>query len=83
MVKLSRVQWHEEGEDDKFNFKYLRFEMLLKMPIRQLFVVYRRACRSDTDLEVISTRPALTHQEPIRPQWEEGKVKDRARSPGL
>ena len=43
MEKLSRVQWHEEGRDDKFNFKYLRFEMLLKMAIRQLSVVYRES----------------------------------------
>ena len=40
-----------------------------------------RASRSETDLEVISTRLVLTHQEQIRPQWEEGKVKDRAEEP--
>lgn len=43
MEKLSSVQWCEEGGDDKFNFKYLRFEMLLKMAIRQLSVVYRES----------------------------------------
>ena len=43
MEKLSRVQVHEEEGDDKFNFKYLRFEMLLKMAIRQLSVVYRES----------------------------------------
>ena len=37
-----------------------------------------RANRSETDLEVIGTGLVLTHQEMIRPQWEEGKVKDRA-----
>ena len=37
-----------------------------------------RANRSETDLEVIGTGLVQTHQEMIRPQWEEGKVKDRA-----
>lgn len=43
MEKLSSVQWHEEGGDKKLNFKYFRFEMLLKMAIRLLSVVYRES----------------------------------------
>ena len=43
MEKLSIVQWHEEGGDKKINFKYFRFQMLLKMAIRQLSVVYRES----------------------------------------
>ena len=43
MEKLSSVQCHEEGGDKKLNFKYFRFEMLLKMAIRLLSVVYRES----------------------------------------
>ena len=34
---------HGQGTDKKLNFKYFRFEMLLKMAIRLLSVVYRES----------------------------------------
>lgn len=42
-----------EGRDNKFNFEYAQFEMLVKMSIRQLFV--GRVTRLKSDSEVIST----------------------------